>query len=81
MFNFVKEALNTYKTDNTILVGTTKHVPQKGAIDSFRGTVFRGVTKNGKSWQVLAMIEKKKHYISSCESPLQGAKLYDAIVL
>ena len=49
--------------------------------ESYRGTLFRGISKNGKFWQILTMIENQKWYICSCIDPYEGATLYDITVI
>ena len=39
--------------------------------------MFRGLSKNGKSWQVLIMIEKRKTYIGTYSSEEEAARVYD----
>ena len=47
-------------------------------IEEFRGTKFRGVSKNGKnSWQILSMMEGKKIYLASVDNILSAAIIYD----
>lgn len=43
----------------------------------FRGSKFRGVSRNGKLWQVLIMIKNKKRYVGSYTNELEAAKAYD----
>lgn len=47
----------------------------------YRGSSFRGVSKNGKAWQVLIMLESQKVYLCNTEEPILAAKLYDLTVL
>lgn len=43
----------------------------------FRGSKYRGVSRNGKLWQVLIMIKNKKRYVGSYTNELEAAKAYD----
>lgn len=43
----------------------------------FRGSKFRGVSRNGKLWQVLIMIKNKKRYVGSYTNENEAAKAYD----
>lgn len=44
---------------------------------SKRGSRFRGVSKNGNKWQVLAMSYKQKIYSGSIIDEIEAAKIYD----
>lgn len=46
-----------------------------------RGSIYRGVSRNGNQWQVLIMINKKKRYIGSYSNELEAAKAYDIVAL
>ena len=47
----------------------------------YRGSIYRGVSRNGKSWQVLIMIDSEKVYLVSTDDPQQAALLYDIVVI
>ena len=34
-------------------------------VDNFRGSKFRGISKNGNSWQILVMVNRKKKYLGT----------------
>ena len=40
-------------------------------------SLYRGLSKNGKNWQVLIMSEKRKTYIGTYGSEKEAAKTYD----
>ena len=42
-----------------------------------RSSCYRGVSKNGKKWQVLLMNGQKKYYFGSYSSEELAAKIYD----
>jgi hypothetical protein len=44
---------------------------------SDRGSQYRGVSKNGKKWQVQLLGNLKKHYIGSIISEERAARIYD----
>ena len=44
---------------------------------SSRGSKYRGVSKNGKKWQVQLLGNLRKRYIGSISSEQEAAKLYD----
>ena len=43
----------------------------------YRGSKYRGVSRNGKTWQVLIMINRNKKYIGNFKSEDEAAKAYD----
>ena len=46
----------------------------------YRGTEFRGVSRNGKSWQILIMIDREKIYLFN-DCPRKAAILYDYVII
>ena len=45
----------------------------------FRGSRYRGVSKNGRSYQVFIMIGKRKKYVGPVDGEHNAAKLYDLL--
>ena len=43
----------------------------------YRGSKYRGVSRNGKIWQALIMINRNKNYIGNFKSEDEAAKAYD----
>ena len=43
----------------------------------YRGSKYRGVSRNGKTWQVHIMINRNKNYIGNFKSEDEAAKVYD----
>lgn len=43
----------------------------------YRGSRYRGVSRNGKTWQVLIMINRNKNYIGNFKSEVEAARAYD----
>jgi hypothetical protein len=54
----------------------------KGAnVNNFRGSKFRGISKNGNSWQILLMVNRKKKYLGTLQSEELAAKFYDKVAI
>lgn len=46
----------------------------------YRGTNFRGVSRNGKcNWQILSMIDGQKVYFGTVDNIFKAAVLYDIV--
>ena len=43
----------------------------------YRGSKYRGVSRSGKTWHVLIMINRNKNYIGNFQSEEEAAKAYD----
>ena len=43
----------------------------------YRGSKYRGVSRNGKTWQVLIMVNRNKNYIGNFKSEDEAARAYD----
>lgn len=62
---------------------TTPHKHRKGTRfgkDS-RSSKFRGVSKNGRRYQVFIMINKKKRYFGVLENEVHSAVIYDKLAI
>lgn len=86
----VKKEKNIQPPDIHLLPNTTSKSKSNQSDDSFitnspkcknRGSIYRGVSRNGHQWQVLIMINKKKLYIGSYSAEKQAAKAYDVVAL
>lgn len=67
---------------DTILIGEKPKRPHHNmGDDSFRGSRFRGVSKNKCKWQMMIMINQKKVYIGAIQSEIEAAKYYDHIAI
>ena len=49
--------------------------------DGFRGSTYRGVSKNKNKWQMMIMGNFKKMYIGAIEDEQEAASLYDKIAI
>lgn len=47
--------------------------------EEFRGSMYRGVSKNKMKWQMMIMGNQKKIYIGAVESEMEAAAIYDKV--
>ena len=50
-------------------------------VENFRGSKYRGISKNGNSWQILVMVNRKKKYLGTLPTEEQAAKFYDKVAI
>lgn len=50
-------------------------------MNNFRGSKYRGISKNGNSWQILLMVNRKKKYLGTLQSEELAAKFYDKVAI
>ena len=72
-----KNLLNSYSTSRTI----KKFKQFKFETRKKTSSKYRGVSKNYNKWQVLIMINNKKHYIGSYYSEEIAARIYDILAI
>lgn len=65
------------KTSNPNKIVLKTKITKKD-LKSSRGSVYRGVSRNGKKWQVQLLGNLKKHYIGSIDTEAKAARIYDA---
>ena len=69
---------------NSDIVFHQRSKPQKSQSDKgdkFRGSLYRGVSANGKSWQVFIVINKWKWYSGCAETEEKAAAIYDRLAI
>ncbi len=81
--NIINTAIiNTKKPENKIFsICKLKKDNSRGKSHIYRGSKYRGVTKNGKTWQVLIMINRCKKYFGKFNSEESAAKAYDELAM
>ena len=79
----LRKLLETAVPSETLMVrGKNKAPCQRKSLEGeFRGSRFRGVSKNGRCWQVFIMIDKKKQYVGPVDSEGEAARLYDLLTV
>jgi hypothetical protein len=66
---------------NELVVVSARKVNHGKFSNRYRGSLFRGVSRNGKAWQILIMIDNEKIYLCTTENPGQAAVLYDYVII
>ncbi len=81
--NEAKESSSKNKTNKIFLIKKIQDREKEAAEEKklkkyiYRGSKYRGVSRNGKTWQVLIMINRNKNYIGNFKSEVEAAKAYD----
>lgn len=79
-FSELYQFLDTLTDENSnFIVGKKKANYFKHDRRTKRRSGYRGVSRNGASWQVLMMINKVKTYIGCYETEEEGALVYDIV--
>mmetsp|Transcript_33484 Transcript_33484/g.38446 ORF Transcript_33484/g.38446 Transcript_33484/m.38446 type:complete len:156 (+) Transcript_33484:318-785(+) len=83
IFNYkfaeLHELLNTIHDDSVVFLGKKKAHYFKHDRKTKRRSGYRGVSRNGASWQVLMMINNVKTYIGCYDTEEEGALVYDIV--
>lgn len=72
-------ALRKIANDDELVIKSTDKVGKgfNKPSNGFRGSKYRGVSRNGNQWQVLIMVNKKKRYIGTISDEEEAARIYD----
>ena len=54
-----------------------KKKPRRRGLESQRGSKYRGVSKNGKKWQVQVQLNQRKKYKGQIKTERLAARVYD----
>lgn len=75
--------IKKYENDQekTILIAQTPSKKPSNAKTEFRGSKYRGPSKNRKKWQVMKMINKETVRIGAVKTELDAAKIYDILAI
>eukprot|EP00347_Sterkiella_histriomuscorum_P005702 403355594 len=72
---------SNYSNKSIIFCANSKRQNEDLGRKTFRGSVFRGVSKNKSKWQMMIMGNFKKIYIGAIDTELEAALLYDKIAI
>ena len=79
-FADLQELLDSVEDDDAVLIsGKKKAQYYKHDRKTKRRSGYRGVSRNGASWQVLMMINNVKTYVGCYDSEEEGALVYDIV--
>lgn len=68
-----------HKNPNEIVIKPYTKIFKGSDTNNFRGSKFRGISKNGNSWQILVMINRQKKYLGTLPTEEQAARFYDKV--
>ena len=69
------------KHQHEIVISSHKKTFKGQNVSNFRGSKFRGISKNGNSWQILLMNNRKKKYLGTLPNEELAAKFYDKVAI
>jgi len=69
------------KKCSDIIISPHKKAFKGQNVNNFRGSKFRGISKNGNSWQILLMVNRKKKYLGTLPNEELAAKFYDKVAI
>jgi len=69
------------KRAHEIIISPHKKAFKGQNVNNFRGSKFRGISKNGNSWQILLMVNRKKKYLGTLHNEEMAAKFYDKVAI
>jgi hypothetical protein len=70
-----------YKRDQETVIMGHKKIFKGAYVSNFRGSKYRGISKNGNSWQILLMVNRKKKYLGTLPTEEMAAKFYDKVAI
>ena len=73
----LQQLLNSIQAERQVNIWAKIKQDRTRRMKSKRGSKYRGVSKNGKKWQVMFMGCMKKQYIGAISSEVEAAKTYD----
>jgi hypothetical protein len=78
--SLIQRQIDSLENSSDIAINAKpKNLRINGRTGEFRGSRYRGVSVNGKSWQIFIVIDKVKTYAGSVPTQLQAAYLYDKL--
>ena len=78
----IQEFENNEECGDRILIDA--NLPKKNhnqTDSSFRGSTFRGASKNRKKWQVMKMINKQTVRIGTVQTEIDAARIFDFLAI
>lgn len=77
----ILEVLRKTEDDKTTIIGPKCKNKTSRIGKTNRDSKFRGVSRNGKKWQVMIMGNMKKLYFGAIATELEAARLYDKLAI
>lgn len=69
------------KREQELVIQAHKKLFKGANVSNFRGSRFRGISKNGNSWQILLMVNRKKKYLGTLPTEELAARFYDKVAV
>lgn len=69
------------KRSSEMVIAPHKKVFKGNNVTNFRGSKYRGISKNGNSWQILLMVNRKKKYLGTLPTEELAASFYDKVAI
>lgn len=80
----IMEDIKKYENSPNLII-IEENLPKKNHSytnkSNFRGSMYRGPSKNRKKWQVMKMINKETVRIGAISSELEAARIYDFLAI
>jgi hypothetical protein len=73
-----KKVLENSTPTEVVLKGNNKYFTSREA-KTKRNSMYRGVSRNGNSWQVMLMGRNKKRYVGAIKNEMKAARIYDKL--
>ena len=77
----LRKIVESVKDDSSVLITGKPKNKSKKFRKSNRHSIYRGVSLNGKKWQVMIMGQTKKNYFGGLLTELEAAIFYDRLAI
>ncbi|TNV83899.1 hypothetical protein FGO68_gene2791 [Halteria grandinella] len=67
------------KGETVFFANSIEKIFNRSDVKDFRGSKYRGISKNGSSWQILVMLSRQKRYVGKLPTEEAAARFYDKV--
>lgn len=75
----IKPTPKVTKRESVFFVSSLENIFNRSDVKDFRGSKFRGISRNGSSWQILVMLSRQKRYVGKLPTEEAAARFYDKV--